>query len=163
MADMTEKLVELEKRIRELSDQLEIQQLIAGYAPAFDGGLAERVADTFIEDGVFDVAGTAKCNNRAEILALARGDGRPEAQRQALANGAGHVLSAPVVKIDGDTAVATCTSQFYLRGEGAYAMVRLSAVRIELVRTDNGWRIARRLNQLIDDSGEGLAVYRNAF
>jgi hypothetical protein len=79
------------------------------------------------------------------------------------ANGCGHVLSMPVVSVTGDTAVATCTSRFYFRDGDAFKTSRVTAVRMELLRTSEGWQIKRRINRLLDGTDDGLALYRAAF
>jgi SnoaL-like domain len=162
MNDLAEQVRALQKTVQELSDRLEIFQMTASYAPAFDSGSAEVVASSWTEDGSFDV-GLAMCNNRMEILELARGTQRSAAQQTARANGCGHVLSMPFVTVKGDTAVATCTSRFYTRDGDGFKLWRVTAVRMELVRTCAGWRIKRRINRLLDGSDDGPALYRAAF
>jgi hypothetical protein len=162
MDDLADQVRTLKKTVQELSDRLEIFQITAGYAPAFDSGSAEIVANSWTEDGIFDV-GVAMCNNRLEVLELARGTQRSAAQQRTRANGCGHVLSMPFVTVKDDTALATCTSRFYTREGDGFKLQRVTAVRIEFVRTSEGWRIKRRINRLLDGSDDGLALYRAAF
>jgi hypothetical protein len=140
-----------------------IEQILARYVPAIDGALADVVAADFTEDGVFDLGPIGVFQGRDEIRGFIARDSWSADQLAQIARGGGHFLSPPMIVIEGDNAVATCTSQFYLRDGGAYTMLRLTAVRLELQRVGDGWKIVRRVNRLIDHGGEGIALYRQAF
>jgi len=70
-------------------------------------------------------------------------------------NGAAHVLGGvPHVVIDGDTAVATAYYHLHRRADDSFTVWRVTATRWELVRDDGTWRVARRVNRLLDGSSE---------
>jgi hypothetical protein len=66
--------------------------------------------------------------------------------------GASHLTASPIVSINGDNAVATCYSFVYEHAGDGYRIWRMSSNRWELVREGGGWRIKRRINQLLDGS-----------
>ncbi len=63
-------------------------------------------------------------------------------------------MSFPHVRVEGDTAVATCYQTLIMHREGGYRIDRQSANRWELARTADGWRVTRRTNRLLDGSAE---------
>jgi hypothetical protein len=54
----------LAAKVRALSDQVEIMQLVAQYGPAVDSGSGEAAAGLWTEDGTFDAA-TPACLERS--------------------------------------------------------------------------------------------------
>ena len=150
-------------KLQRIWDLLTIQQILARYVPALDGARADVVADDFAADGVFDLGALGVFTGRDEIHGFASRERWSDRQLSALAEGGGHFLSPPMIVIEQNKAVATCTSQFYLREGDRYVLLRLTAVRVELRRTSDGWRITHRWNRLIDSSAEGVELYRSAF
>ncbi|MEV0341861.1 nuclear transport factor 2 family protein [Nocardia sp. NPDC050713] len=144
-------------------DILSIQQIVARYVPALDGEVGEVVAGDFIEHGVFDLGTIGRFEGRDEIRAFATRETWQPEQLATIARGGGHFLSPPMIEIDQDEAVATCSSLFFLRDSDHYTLTRLTAVRLELRRIADEWKIVRRFNRLIDETGEGVALYRQAF
>jgi uncharacterized protein (TIGR02246 family) len=136
----------LAARIALLEDREAIRDLIARYGPLADAGDAAGAAALWTEDGVYDVGGHGVHRGRAAIAALLEG----EAHQALIAAGVAHLLSAPVIEIDGDCAEAT-TYSCVLRhvGEGWHAH-RVAANYWMLVRGAEGWRIAGRVNRLLD-------------
>lgn len=155
-------LAQLQDQVRAMSDRLEIYAIVADYAPATDSRSDERLVSGFAGDGILDTGG-AVFNGRGEIGGFVRGETQPEATRQMLAKGGGHVMSMPIVSITGDTAVATFTSQFYKNDETGFTFMRLSAIRMELARSKDGWQITRRTSRALDGSDAGKAIYRSAW
>ena len=144
-------------------DILSIQQVIARYVPALDSENGDVVAGDFTEQGVFDLGPIGRFEGRDQIHAFATRQSWLPEQLVTIARGGGHFLSPPMIEIDRDEAVATCSSLFFLRDGDHYTMTRLTAVRLELRRVEDEWKVVRRFNRLIDDSGEGVALYRQAF
>jgi SnoaL-like domain len=76
--------------------------------------------------------------------------------------GCAHIVSAPQVTVDGDTAVAVCHSQLLLRDESAdgYRVWRITANRWEWARTPNGWKVTARTNRPLDGGEEARELFR---
>lgn len=127
-------------RLGALEDGAAIAALIASYGPLVDAGDAERVAALWTENGTYSVDGAVMAG-RDEIAAMVR-----SRQHQGyIRRGCTHLLSAPTIELAGDTAGATCQSVLMVGGDDGYAVLRLSINRFELVRTDDGWLIERRV------------------
>ncbi len=89
----------LAAKVRALSDQLEITQLVAQYGPAVDSGSAEATAALWTEDGSFDAVPHLRMRGRDDIVAMVNGG-----HQDLIRNGCGHVLTVPHVVVDGDEA-----------------------------------------------------------
>ena len=140
----------LEKRIAALEDRLAIYQLVASFGPAADSCEGAVISNLWLEDGTYETghktfAGAAEVGNVVET----------EMHRQFLEPGCAHVLSLPVVTVDGDRAIATGYSRVYQRDGDQWRVARASANRWELERRGAGWKVARRINRMLDGSGEG--------
>lgn len=144
----------VEDRLQRLEDAEAIRNLIARYGPLADAGDAAGVAALWTEDGEYDVGGFGVARAREEIAALI--DAR--FHRELMAQGCAHVLSAPVIALDGDRAVATNQSVVFRRAGASFEAWRAAANRWELVRTAPGWRVARRINRPLDGSEAALAL-----
>ena len=55
MEDLRKQLDDLTRRVQVLEDELAIHRVIVRYGLAVDIGDADATADTFVEDGVYDV------------------------------------------------------------------------------------------------------------
>lgn len=156
MSDLAAEVAALSKRLRVLEDQQEIMQLIATYGPAVDSLSGEAFIDLWTEDGVYDVdemqpfIGT----DVVDVDAAAK-------HRQHVAAGCAHVLGLPVVHVDGDHAVATSVSRFYVRDGDHWRVESVSANRWELSRTAAGWRATYRVNRLLNGSVEAQELLRS--
>jgi len=144
----------LSRRVEELEDRLAVAGIIAAYGPAVDAGSVEATADLWLDEGtyVYPLDGEdVVLSGRSAIVDMVRG----EMHQSIITGGAGHVLTSPSIRIDGDTAVATCHSLLVRRTpEGGFAIDRLSANRWRLRRTDEGWRVEERVNRMLDgDAG----------
>ena len=143
-----------ESRLQQLQDADAIRNLIAGYGPLADAGDAQGVAALWAEDGEYDVGGFAVARGRDQITALIDDPFHCEL----MAQGCAHVLSPPAIALDEDRATAVNHS-LVLRREGeGYAVWRAAANRWELVRTGEGWRVARRVNRPLDGSEDARTL-----
>lgn len=153
-------MAELEARLRRLEDAEAIRTLIARYGPLADAGEAQAVAALWAEDGEYDIGGFGTRRGREEIA------GAIDApfHRQLMAEGCAHVLTPPAIDLDGDLAIAINHS-FVARRDGdsdGWRVWRVSANRWELLRTAEGWRVARRVNRPIDGSPDVLTLFAGA-
>jgi hypothetical protein len=156
--DVEQRFAALERRIRLLEDQVEIYQLLATYGPSADSGSDDVVRELFDVDGSYDSGidrydGADSVANMIATLPL---------HRQVMAEGSSHVVTMPVVRIDGDRAYAVCHGQLqrYDREADQFRIWRSSGVLLEFVRTEQGWRFASRVNRLLDGSTESHAHLR---
>jgi SnoaL-like domain len=86
-----------------------------------------------------------------------------DGQQSLISQGCAHVQTAPLVRVDGDRASVITYSQVYLHSEEGHAVWRVSANQWECGRTPEGWRITRRVNRLIDGTGESHAILTRGF
>lgn len=136
------------ERLRALEDREAIRELIARYGPLADSGDAAGVAALFAEDGVYAVGGMGEAQGRAAIAALISGP----VHQSLMADGCAHLLTNPVIELDGDRALARCHSVVFRHDEGEWIPVRVAANRWEMARGVSGWQVARRDNVLLDGS-----------
>lgn len=148
-----EPLARLEARIRRLEDQIAIYQLLATYGPAADSRSGEAVASLWTEDGSYDFGGPPLVGADA-IRSLVDLD----THRGYVERGCAHVFGIPMVQVEADRATATAYSCVYIHDGNGWKVERTSANRWELVRTDRGWKVANRINRLLDGSGDGPAL-----
>lgn len=148
-----ERIARLDERLRQLEDQVAIYQLLASYAPAVDSRARDATGELWAEDGRYDF-GAAPLVGREDVGRLV--DREPHVGY--VARGCAHVISMPLVRVEGDTATATGYSRIYLRDGDAWRIERASANRWELVRTAAGWKVANRLNRPLDGSPEARGL-----
>ena len=156
--DTEQRLAELERRINLVEDQIAIYQLLATYGPAADSGSDDVVRELFDVDGSYDSGldvyeGADRVADMIATLPL---------HRQVMAEGSSHVVTMPVVRIEGDHAYAVCHGQLQRYGREAdeFRIWRSSGVLLEFVRTPKGWRLAKRINRLLDGSEASHAHLR---
>lgn len=150
------RLSALEARLREVEDQVAITRLLASYGPLVDAG-DTRAAHLWTRDGRYDVEGWPM-ESRDDIAAMIASP----AHQGLIATGAVHLLGAPAVTVDGDTAVAVCHSLLLRHREGGFEVWRAGANRIDLVRTDQGWRVSSRVTRPLDGRPEARALLASA-
>lgn len=147
---------DLERRLQRVEDELAVLRVVASYGPLVDVGEPRPVAALWDEDGVYDVdTGTyAGHDGIAGMVASAPHQALLEA-------GCAHLLTAPLVTVDGDAATAVGHSQLVVAGERGYRVARITAHRWELRRSSQGtWRVVRRTSRLLDGSAEARALLR---
>ena len=150
----------LETRLAAVEDQLAITRLMATYGPAVDSLDAELTAELWAVDGWYD-AGVATFEGHQGLRDLIDSD----LHQRLAAMGAAHVISAPQVTIDGDTAVAVCYAQVLVHDESADAgwrIWRVTANRWHWSRTPQGWKVVARTNRPLDGSDEPRQLFRDS-
>ena len=133
-----------ERRLRALEDRAEITELIARYGPAADAGDADAVAALWAPDGTYRFDDTVLDADGIRALVTI------PTHVEYLRRGCAHIVSAPHIEIDGDTAVAVTHSVVMVRDGDRWSGERVSANRWELRRTGQGWRVQHRRNRLLD-------------
>jgi SnoaL-like protein len=130
--------------LEEISDRLELQQLLIGYSEAIDRRQFDELDAIFTADAYIDYRATGGIDGQypevKEWLA--------EVLPQFFSVNA-HMLGLPAIRIDGDRASARtfCFNPMVLKGEKPSVMqVGLWYVD-EFVRTPEGWRMSRRVEE----------------
>jgi uncharacterized protein (TIGR02246 family) len=140
-----ERLAELERRLRRIEDEREIERMIARYGPLVDAGEADEAAALWAQDGTYDVEGWTM-RGRADVAAMVR-----SADHQGLiARGCCHFLGPAVVTVDGDDAVAVCDSILLVHREGRFSVARAGANHFRLRRLDGRWQITARTARVLN-------------
>ena len=148
--ELTQRLAELEARLRLVEDHQALSQLVATYGPAVDSGAADAAASLWFDDGVFDVVSHFELVGRDGIIGMVNGEGH----QSLIQNGCGHVLTAPKLLIEGDEARGW-NYAFNIRWDppaDRFWIGRLSANEWHFRRSSQGWRTVRRTNINLDGS-----------
>lgn len=151
--NLARQLEQLTERVAMLEDHLAVAKLMASYGPNADSGDPSSTSALWVEQGLLDV-GHARYEGAEQIKAAIDSD----AHHQFTSTGGAHIVSAPLIEVDGDRAVGTCYQQLiaYNAEDGGYREVRVSANRWEMVRTSQGWKILNRWNRALDGSRAAL-------
>jgi 3-phenylpropionate/cinnamic acid dioxygenase small subunit len=133
-------------------EKLEITDVLYRYATALDARDWALLADVFSAEAVYTIGPHGDFTGPEAIGAkIASLIGGYESTQ--------HLITNPVIEIDGDSARASCYlhAQHYLpdqrTGGNTYEMG--GTYRDELVRTSAGWRIARRVLDVAWRDGNG--------
>lgn len=145
-------------RLSALEDREAIRDLIARYGPLADAGDCSGAAALWTRDGVYEVGGFGEYRGREAIQALLEG----ESHQTLIAGGSAHVLGPPAIDLRGDQAVARNHSVVFRKAGDVWEAHRASANEWHLLRTPQGWRIARRINHLLDGAPEARALLAGA-
>jgi hypothetical protein len=131
--------------LQEISDRLEIQDLLASYSHAIDFGNWDELDEVFTPDAFIDYS------------AMGGSSGTPEETKQFLSTvmptfaGYQHMVATTKLKIEGDTAVGRtiCHNPMVLdTGDGETRVFFCGLwYRDRFVRTAAGWRIAERVEE----------------
>ena len=127
--------------LQQMSDRLEIQDLLVAYCEAIDGNDYDALDDVFTADAYIDYteAGGAK-GTLSEIKTYLSKALSPFSKTQ-------HMIGLPLIKIEGDTATARTSlyNPMVLNHNGAPHTFFVGMWYCDkLVRTGQGWRISER-------------------
>ncbi len=144
------------RRVQRLEDEAEIRRLVMTYGPCADAGMAAAAGQLWIEDGEYDwdATGTPYIGG-ASVEAMLRTD----AHLGLIGAGAAHFAGPLLIRVSDDTATAVNYSLIMRRDEQRFYLWRVSAVRWDLERLDSTWRVRRRTNRLLDESGAGRDLF----
>ena len=154
-----DELAELKVRLCRLEDESAINRLIMSYGPAADAGLTTVAGQLWSSDGEYDwdANGTPYAGS-AGVDAMLQGN-----RHQSLINaGIGHFAGPLLIDLDGDSATALNYSLIMRREGDRFYLWRVSAVRWDLTRLESGWRVRRRTNRLLDETGVGRQLFGDA-
>jgi len=126
--------------LEEISDRLEIQQLLTAYASAIDAGRFDDLDELFTDDAVIDLSATGGPHGpyRGVISWLGETLSRMGAYM--------HVVSNIDMRLHGDaaTARAACLNPLALNAESTAIYLICFWYDDEFARTSDGWRFRSR-------------------
>lgn len=146
----------LEERVAALESELAIRNLESTYALTWDHAEAERWAELFTDDGVFELVAVAgRSGHRVDGRAALAGFCRDVNRRWTGI----HLMHPPELHVDGDAATGRIYFQFrsVIRGGTDFTQVASLTGRydVEYARTGEGWRIRRRVERaIVSDASE---------
>jgi len=114
-----------------LEDRQEITELVARYNQAIDGRDAAGYADTFVEDGVFQIEGQQEIKGRERLARMIERLGAPSSR---------HWVNSIVIDGDGDSATMSC----YLMVLRDLRITNMGFYRNTLEKVDGRWKFVRR-------------------
>lgn len=135
----------MSQRLEILLDKFEIQELITAYAHAIDGQDFGALDDLFTADAQIDYTASGGIKGGLEeIKPFLRG-------ALPMFKATQHFVTNPLIKLAGDTATSrsllfnTMTME---QDSGTQTLLIGAWYNDELIRTDEGWRIAKRWQDL---------------
>ncbi|HZU47096.1 MAG TPA: nuclear transport factor 2 family protein [Mycobacterium sp.] len=125
----------------EISDRLEIQQLLVDYSTAIDSRRFDDLDEVFTPDAYIDYSAFDGIVGRYPEVKKWLAEVLPNFANYA------HMLGLPSIRIDGDTATARtfCFNPMVFGGEKPNTMLLGLWYDDEFVRTPQGWRMSRRV------------------
>jgi hypothetical protein len=128
--------------VEEISDRLELQQLLIGYSEAIDRRRFDDLDVIFTPDAYIDYRATGGIDGQYPQIKAWLADVLPT-----FFTVNAHMLGLPAIQIDGDSASARtfCFNPMVLKGEKPSTMMVGLWYEDEFVRTPDGWRMSRRV------------------
>ncbi|NKY51960.1 nuclear transport factor 2 family protein [Nocardia vermiculata] len=159
MTETADVVAALLDRVQALEDKAAIQEVLTAYGPAVDAGDADAVARLWADDAVYDID-IRVMEGRDAITDMVR----TPPHQDFINEGCGHLLDPVHIRVDGDTAVATCHSLLLRRNldEDSFRVWRVTANRFELARIDGRWLIRRRTARVLDGSAAARELLARA-
>jgi ketosteroid isomerase-like protein len=144
----------VEDAVQKLVDRDEIRQLTARYNRASDGLDAAAVLAVFTADGALEMRGGPDGDKTFAGAELAQLVAPTAGQRV-------HMTMDSIIEVDGDRATQECTLLLCTRSRRrGLAAIFTGRYSDELVRTDKGWRFARRVAH-VDYANEAQLALAN--
>jgi hypothetical protein len=132
----------------EMSDRLELQDLLIRYSEAIDRREFDELDAIFVADAYIDYRGTGGIDGKYPQIKEWLAETLPKYfERNA------HMLGLPAIKLAGDTATGRtfCFNPMVLKGEKPKIFQVGVWYEDEFVRTTDGWRISRRVEDKLYD------------
>ncbi|MGH3674448.1 MAG: nuclear transport factor 2 family protein [Mycobacterium sp.] len=128
--------------LEEISDRLELQQLLIGYSEAIDRRQFDELDAIFTPDAYIDYRATGGIDGRYPQIKPWLAEVLPK-----YFSSYAHMLGLPVIRLDGDSATARtfCFNPMVLKGDKPSTMQIGLWYDDEFVRTADGWRMSRRV------------------
>jgi hypothetical protein len=132
----------------EMSDRLELQDLLISYSEAIDRREFDELDDIFTADAYIDYRDTGGIDGQYPQIKAWLAETLPT-----YFEGNAHMLGLPAIKLAGDTATGRtfCFNPMVLKGEKPKVMQVGVWYDDEFVRTADGWRLFRRVEVKLYD------------
>jgi hypothetical protein len=154
-----DELAEIWERLQRLEDERAIQRVVGAYGPYADAGLTTEASSLWLEDGAYDWdAAQGAYQSRDAVDRMLQG----ASHQRLIAGGVAHLTFPPLCKIEGNRAIAVTYSLVFVRAGDSYQLFRLGANRWELERSGTSWKISRRINRQLDQTGSGRELFRES-
>ena len=128
--------------LEEVSDKLEITEVLYRYAHALDSRDRKLLREVFVEDALFEIGAGVGDFKGVEAI------GDVVTEFLGGLESSQHIISNPVIELDGDRATSRCYlhAQHYLPDQrtGGNTLEIGGTYHDRLVRTAQGWRIEHR-------------------
>lgn len=124
-----------------VADELEVRNVLARLALLSDGGDLEAYVQLWTSDAAWEMPGAPRYGHDAIRQG---GLDRRTSGEAGPGSASRHLVSTVAVAVDGDEAVAESYWQFFTETTTTPVLRMLGHYRDTLVRTDGGWRVARR-------------------
>jgi uncharacterized protein (TIGR02246 family) len=135
---MSDRVAELEARVRRMEDLEEIRQLFVDYGHCLDSGDAEAYANLFAREGEA-IVGRGRAKGRAAIRAHAE---RMIAEMPVTVY---HLVTNPMIDLDGDRATAEVLwLAVRSTAEDRLEVPMFGRHKDELIREDGRWKFLKR-------------------
>ena len=130
------------RRLRRMEDIEEIRKVYVAYGRHLDDGDAAAYASLFSRNAKLRLGGVMRADGREAIESVA---GKVLALKADSTRKTVHLIAAPVIEVDGDTATGECVWAAVSAEEGKTPTVPHMGRHIdEFVREDGRWCIAQR-------------------
>jgi hypothetical protein len=128
--------------LEEISDRLEVQQLLIGYSEAIDRRQFDELDAIFTPDAYIDYRATGGIDGHYPQIKPWLAEVLPK-----YFSSYAHMLGLPAIRLDGDKATARtfCFNPMVLKGKKPSTMQIGLWYDDEFVRTPDGWRMSRRV------------------
>jgi uncharacterized protein (TIGR02246 family) len=138
----SDRIAALEKRLQELEDKEAIREVFNTYGFAADTGNAKAYAETFTEDGVFDLGRSQNVGRDA----FERGIADPEGfHKQGIeSKGSLHTTGAVTIRVDGLRAWAEGPTMVWIRDGATFKVFAAAYNHWDLDKVDGRWEVSKR-------------------
>ena len=137
----SDKTKQLEARVQDLEAECEIRNLIAAYLLRVDAKDFDGIAETFAEDGVMDFGGLVGLGSYEGRKAIAK----VFEDTEGVPGFAWHLAHTPYIEVHGDRAVGHWGWTVLGCYPGAEPLEVGGVYDDEYVRTDEGWKIKKKV------------------
>lgn len=124
-----------------IEDRLAIGDLFTRYTCALDAGEVDVIVDCFAEDAALVSPAVGRHQGHAAIRAFAE----RFARFQRNGNQLRHVVSNLMMRVDGETAHATCYLTVFLTRDGKSSLMAPGRFDCDLRKVDGAWKSQNRV------------------
>ena len=140
--DLHEEIQRLKRRIEDLENESQIQAVLNSYGPAVDSNDPEKTSRIYAEDCTVDIDGAWFAHGREETKNIVTSD-----VHQSILPNCAHIMGPYVIRIDGNSAIASGYATIFVRNDGEVNIWRQSYQCWELVKRDDRWQVLKRVSR----------------